>query len=347
MNKPLTIFNLTLGADTAGQGIRIKQAFDRHTDWSVRSMVSTETYLRYPIDLPYRERLARELYDAADVVHLHNTLEAHKRFDNGQGKPTVLHHHGSAFRWHHERLAPQARAVGAVQICSTADLTIYDPDVTWLPAPYNADELAQIRADNYRESDVIRIAHAPTNRKVKNTALVIEAVERLAEKYPVELVLIENTSWAKCLKAKATADIFVDQLLLGYGCNAIEAWGMGIPVVAGVNPDPVVPFTPDEAKRTRAAMKSLWGSLPFYSATPQNLEKRLERLVQSADLRAEWSEKGKAHFDRFHDEREVVKRLQAIYRSAPATEPGPPRRQLHLTAREIRRGVASARGAVA
>lgn len=334
--KPLTIFGLSLGQDTAGIGVGLKQAFDRHTDWPMRYMNKSETYLRYPTDLPYRERLARDFYDAADVVHLHNTLLAHDTLDNEQGKPTILHHHGTAFRYGHAALAAKARKVKAQQLVSTVDLEILERGLTWLPSPVDLPALAAIRAAHYRRSDTIRIAHAPTDRRIKSTALIEEVVARLGEKYPVELVLIEHTAWAKCLQIKATADIFVDQLLLGYGSNAIEAWAMGIPVVAGV-----------EDRKVAERMQVLWGELPFYRATEANLEKRLEKVIQSESLRDEYAAKGLAHVDRFHDERKVVALLQGIYADAPRTVPGPTRARLQLTAREIRRGVVGVRQAVA
>lgn len=329
---PLTIFGLSLGQDTAGIGVGLKHAFDRHTDWPMRYMNKTETYLRYPTDLPYRERLAREFYDAADVVHLHNTLLAHETLDNRQGKPTILHHHGTQFRNFHDTLAAKARKAKAVQLVSTVDLEVLEHDVTWLPSPVDLAAMAALRAEHYRPGDTIRIAHAPTDRKIKSTALVEEVVGRLAEKYPVELLLIEHTPWAKCLRIKATADIFVDQLILGYGSNAIEAWAMGIPVVAGV-----------EDRKVAARMEELWGELPFYRATEETLEKRLESLIKSKDARAEYAAKGLAHVERFHDERKVVDLLKDIYAAAPRSVPGPARRPLQLTAREIRRGVSGTR----
>lgn len=329
----MNVFELSLGQDTAGQSIRIKEAFDRHApDWSVRSMRVTDNYLHYPVDLPFREHLVDHFYDAADVVHLHNQQIGHERYDNGQGKPTILHHHGTSFRDDHAAMHAEAQRIGAVEIVSTVDLEILEPGLTWLPAPYSAEFLAGYREHYFAPHDTIRIAHAPTNRAIKSTEAVIAAVESLAERYLVELVLIERRPWKACLALKATADIFVDQLILGYGCNAVEAWGMGIPVVCGV-----------EDREAKSRMRELWGELPFYSATEKTLEKRLEKLIQSADLQAEYVEKGRAQFDRFHDERKVVAQLQDIYRNAPATTPGPARRPLPMTARrrrELLRGAA-------
>jgi hypothetical protein len=100
---------------------------------------------------------------------------------------------------------------------------------------------------------------------------------------------------------KATADIYFDQVILGYGCNAVEAWGMGIPVIAGAQP------------WTLNKMTELWGGLPFYSATEQTIADSIRDLVQSQDLRAEYAGKGMAHVRTYHDEKPALERLVELY----------------------------------
>jgi hypothetical protein len=306
------VFSFATGQDLAGIGVRMAQAFARHApDWEFRATASSTTYIDYPVDVPYRQRDAERLYDAADVVHLHGNLQAHDWYDDGQGKPTVLEHHGTEFRWYHGRLARQARRIGAVQVASTLDLTMLERGIEWAPAPYNLDELRAIRAEHYIATDKIRIAHAPTNREVKSTGYFLDAMRSLARTHPVELILIEGRAWLKCLALKAKADIFYDQVQLGYGCNAIEAWAMGIPVVAGVE-DPDV----------REFMAQRWDGLPFYEATENTIYDALRTLVESEQARREWAERGTRHVERFHEEDRVVPLLQDLYRNARATLPG-------------------------
>lgn len=308
------------GQDTAGQGFRIKSGFDRlMPGWSVNSWHQTQTYMRYPADsVQGGGRRLRDRYREADVVHLRNRLHGWERFDAGQRKPVILHHHGTVYRTTHASLHPYAASLGAVQLVSTIDLEILQPGVTWLPAPYDLRPLRALR-EAYRPSDVIRIAHAPTDRLVKSTAAVIAAVAELqARGIPVELDLIERRPWAECLQRKAQADIFVDQLGLGYGCNAVEAWGMGMPVVANAA-DPAV----------LARMRELFdGPLPFYQATEDTLADRLAAMVKSPSLRQEYAAIGTAHVERFHDELVVIPKLADIYRSAPPTVDGRAYRQL-------------------
>lgn len=154
-------------------------------------------------------------------------------------------------------------------------------------------------------SSMIRIAHAPTNREVKSTTHLLDAVERLkGEGYPVELDLIEEVPWAECLERKAKADIYFDQVKLGYGNNAIEAWGMGIPVIAGAQ------------DATLEEMARRFDGLPFYSATEDTIYDAVKALVEDEGLRQQYAAKGQAHARRFHDEKVVVDQLKGLYRRA-------------------------------
>jgi hypothetical protein len=313
--EPRDLFLLATGQDTGGWNWRIREAFARHSEaFTARAMAATRTYIQYPEDLPYRQHLAEQMYSGADVIHLQNQLAGYQLYDQGAGKPTVLQHHGTIFREGHVQLSEQARRAGMTEICSTLDLTVLEPGVEWVPVPYQPAELERIRREHYRPSEAIRIAHAPTNRAVKGTEHFLEVFARLARRHRLELVLIEYRSWRQCLQMKARSDIFYDQLELGYGCNAVEAWGMGLPVVAGVA-DPKV----------RTLMVKRWGRLPFMDATPATLEYVLEQLIISEEARRETAQLGREHFDRWHDERVVTPWLEGIYSAARATVPGPMR----------------------
>ena len=151
----------------------------------------------------------------------------------------------------------------------------------------------------------IVIAHAPTNREVKSTRQFLAAFQRLQDEgHPVELELIEQATWADCLERKSRADIFFDQTQLGYGCNALEAWGMGIPVIAGAQDE-----TLDEMERR-------FGHLPFYHATEETIYDALKELVESPELREQYGQIGYDYVRRWHDEPVVVEQLKRLYRRA-------------------------------
>jgi hypothetical protein len=302
------VFSLTTGADTAGIGAGLAKAF-RRSDVELRSMVATINYIGYPIDLRHNRRRLERFYDRADVVLLHNTIHAHDWYDAGQGKPTVLMHHGRTPSETFGAICERASDIGAVQVGSTIDLSVFGP-VEWAPPPVDIPAMREIRSRSVRDGR-LRIGHAPTNRDIKGTATFLEAMERLSKRYDVEAVLIERMPWRDCLRIKARMDVLFDQPILGYGSNAIEAWAMGIPVMAGV------------ADRTvRAAMLDRWSVLPFIETSTTTLEEDLERVILDADLRAQYARIGSAHVERWHSEPVVVERMARIFGSARSTVPG-------------------------
>lgn len=324
-------FNLSTGADTGGAAIREVEAFKAHPpveltdasdsvpryldrkEWTVHAMVAATNYIGYTQDVPYSVQALLDLYDRADVVHLNHTLHGHTWYDRGQGKPIVLEHHGlhkGSFDIDFESSIAAGIELGATQIGSTVNLELYAPPgvISWAPIPYDLQSLRDLRKKLFKPSpSVIRIGHAPTVRAVKSTETVINAVETLKKRgFPVQMVLIEHQTHEETLKLKAgQVDIYVDQLKLGYGCNAIECWGMGIPVVAGVSD---YPDWRDHMIRRFGA-----GRLPFFEANEENLVERLAAIVASPFLQETWSMVGLAHAFRFHDQVASVHQMSAIY----------------------------------
>jgi hypothetical protein len=304
----MRVFSLATGADTAGIGAGLAHAF-RRSDVELRSMVATVNYIGYPVDLRRNRRRLERFYDRADVVLLHNTLHGHDWYDAGQGKPTVLMHHGRTPIEPFREMVERAASIGAVQIGSTLDLSVFGP-VEWAPPPVDIKAMMEIRSKVVR-SGKLRIGHAPTNRDLKGTTDFLAAMDRLSTRYDVESVLIERTSWRDCLQRKATIDVLFDQPILGYGSNAIEAWAMGIPVMAGVADQTV-----------RAAMLERWTILPFIETSTRTLEEDMERVIVNGDLRDEYGRIGAAHVQRWHSEAAVVERMTDIFGRATPTVPG-------------------------
>ena len=289
---------LNIGSsDIGGQSIRTKRAFDRHAPgWVCHSVVRNRNYIDYPTDRPFHE--APALARRADVVHAHNSFKA-ARQAGALNKPLVITHHGTRYRRDPAGILGEQRAAKALGLVSTLDLWLLAPDETeWSPAPYDLGWLAGMRRPV--DDGVLRIGHAPTDRAIKSTDAVLAACAKLGRELPVEVVLIERQSWQRCLEQKARVDIFVDQVLLGYGNNAVEAWGMGIPVVCGAADD------------TLAEYERRFGSLPFALADEGTI---YEALVQLADpvQRTVWSRRGLEHVQRWHDDAAVVTQLQDIY----------------------------------
>jgi hypothetical protein len=302
------------GEDTGGVGIGIVNAFRRHApDWDVRFVRRTDNYIHYPADIDWRtgddetEELVRDLYRKADVIHSFRNWAV---LDGWESKGKVIHHHGRQFRASPEMWIEQGARYHAVSICSTLDLAAYSPELVWIPNPYNLDWLAEQRR---QPSGTVKVAHAPTGRGGKST----DAFLAQASSLPLQVELIERVPWQECLLRKSDADIYYDQIFVGYGNNATEAWGMGIPVVAGVNAEAAVAAGHPIPLDTRDRMLDRWGQMPFLEADASSIGRALEVMLDP-DCRAEYAQRGLEHVRRWHDDAVVVEMLKEVYDRAVA-----------------------------
>lgn len=289
----MKILNYCAGYDTGGYSIRLKRAFDNWSAHEYRSCIGKPvSYIRYPTDAPHRDH--RKLIAWADLIHVsHQPLPT--------DKPQIVQYHGTKFRNNPDKFLALQQKAGATAVCSTLDLQMIAPDlVTWLPTPYNLDWLYTFARYGARDRPPgpLRVGHAPTSRAVKSTDALIDACKELAPE--VELVLIERQPWETCLEMKGTCDVYFDQVKLGYGNNAVEAWGMGIPVIAGAQP------------ATLDVMHNIFGWLPFYQATEDTIVEALTDMLDP-EARDWWATIGLAHAKLWHDEQVVVGLLENIY----------------------------------
>lgn len=302
----MRVLIISSGEDSGGVGIALKRAFDRHTDWDVRQVRMVNNYLDYPVDIELSPDTLPEvddLFEKADVVHFMERWWGPKRYASFFNKPKIMHHHGTIFRNDPTTLMEQSELYGAISVVSTIDLLLSAPPDTlrWVPNPCHIEKMEQTSKAHRLGHEGVLAAHAPTGREKKGTAQWLQALEGL----PVDLRLIENVTWEECLRQKAEADLLLDQLRVGYGLNAVEAWAMGIPVISGVG-DPNV----------TDRMFQLIGYLPFYHCTQTTVAERLSEFVGDPALRCEYAELGNQYVKDFHDERLVVAEWQDIYREA-------------------------------
>jgi hypothetical protein len=274
--------------DIGGVSYRTAVAFNRYRpDWEYHSYRGAPSYLQFPEHSPWHWDTIVRNWNAADVVHTHDHIPR-----VGKRKPTVVTFHGTGFRE-----APDANmhlVEGATVLVSTLDLWLLKPETTWMPQIDNLDWLATFRKP--RNGKRLCIGHAPTNRGLKATELLLAACENL----PVDVVLIEGMAWRDCLPIKGTCDVLFDQTAFGYGGNAVEAWGMGIPVICGA-PDPVL-----------AEYERRFGEIPFLTANNGTIREAVEAMLEPT-VRDHWATVGSAHAERFHSQKAGVELLAPIY----------------------------------
>jgi hypothetical protein len=286
------------GPDTAGLGIGMKRAFQAN-GIGARAIRMQDSPWHYPADItwdgsPETADEVRELWRDADVIHIFEHPRAAKWFPI-EGKTVVVQHLGTAYRSNPQEVSEACRSVGAIECADMHDLIRIKP-MPWLPDVVTPHDLEKTPHDG------IVIAHAPTNREYKSTSVVIRAVEAVMQIHPnVRFSLIEGVSNRECIARKAACDIFVDELTLGYGLNALEVWQMGIPDVSGL-----------ADLETRALMRRDF-DLPFLDATADTLGGILEWLIAEPARIRHWGEVGRAHLKRFHSQRAVTERAVKLY----------------------------------
>lgn len=173
-----------------------------------------------------------------------------------------------------------------------------------LPYPFDASTWQPAEAP---DDGVVRVVHAPNHPHYKGTRFLEAAVERLREEgLPVELVLVQGMPNEVAREVYERADIVADQFLIGaYALFAIEGMALGKPVLCYLNPR-FARFHPE------------WEECPIVSASPDELEDRLRRLVEDAALRRELGARGPEYVRRFHSLEAVGARLDAMYRGLRA-----------------------------
>jgi len=147
----------------------------------------------------------------------------------------------------------------------------------------------------------INIVHAPTNRLIKGTGIILAAIERLRkEGFKVRTVLVENMPHDAAIEAFKTADIVVDDVLQGpYGLVAIECMALGKPVLARVDEH----FT------------GKYKDLPVVNTNPENLYDNLKSLIDDPTRRIELGRRGRAYVEANHDSKVIAQQFIDLYRS--------------------------------
>ncbi len=190
-----------------------------------------------------------------------------------------------------------------------------NPDLLrYLPAraeflPYASVDLAAWSPVGVRRHDGPPVVvHAPTDRAVKGTAALVDAVERLRRTgLELELVLVEGVSREDARREYERADLLVDQLFTGwYGSVAVELMALGKPVVAHLRAD--------DLERIPRGMRE---QLPVIDATATTIESVLaEWLAQRRAELGEVGARGRAYVERWHDPLTVAARTKAAYEEA-------------------------------
>jgi hypothetical protein len=151
------------------------------------------------------------------------------------------------------------------------------------------------------DREVPVVVHAPSNRGVKQTDLILETLERLrAEGVAFELRLLSGVSNAQVLEALTDADVLIDEMSLYPATISHEGMASGCAVATGnlkgANPLPA--------------------NAPILHIQPSNLYAQLRRLLTDRDLRRQLARDGLSYVESHNTPQAVGNYIvQAVERS--------------------------------
>jgi glycosyltransferase involved in cell wall biosynthesis len=163
-----------------------------------------------------------------------------------------------------------------------------------------------IDLDNYLTSDIsldyITICHAPTDRRIKGTSHILDAIDRLKkEGYNLRFNLIENTEHFRLREEIIKCTIFIDHVIgTFYGTVGIEAMALGRPVFCVM----------DEMVLKNISYSS---EIPVVNTNPGNVYENLKYYIENSHFLLELSKKSRIYVEKYHDIKKQTKELVNIY----------------------------------
>ncbi len=187
------------------------------------------------------------------------------------------------------------------------DLLYFLPEKLSSFLPYSISSWYEIQALPYKMDRKVRIAHSPTNRAAKGSRYIIQALENLGKRYPIEITLIENTPHDKALEDYMNADLVIDQVLIGwYGGLAVEGMKMGKPVCAFIREEDLRFIPAEMAKDLKEAIINI---------NPFNIEIVLEEYLENPQLFYRKRQAALEYVHRWHDPLFVASITKSVYES--------------------------------
>lgn len=290
--------------------VRVRSGFDLYNFSFGSSLWHFPQRGLYLLDLPFYDSRAKKIftYQGCDARQKYPTMRRKERanetiaacFDKNcyggmcnSGRKDLERHKGI------EKAARHADHLFAVN----PDLMYFLPEEKSSFLPYAIDDYYGLprRRGPFFKDGVAHIVHAPTQREAKGSTYILRALEELANRHKgrFRLTLVENMDRRSALSVIATADLLIDQVLIGwYGGVAVEAMKMGVPVACFIN-DRDLGFIPTDMAR----------EIPVLRINPFDVGEKIAAFLADRDMAAELAAKGAAYVGRWHDPKAVARQV--------------------------------------
>jgi len=169
----------------------------------------------------------------------------------------------------------------------------------------NPDSWKSLDTNRNKKNNETTIVHAPTDRSVKRTKYIVDAIDKLKrEGLKFNFILVENMTREKAKKIYMKSDILVDQLLAGwYGGLAVELMALGKPVIAYIRNEDLK-FVPEQMRK----------ELPVINATPQTIYLVLKEYITTKKNKLESiRRRGRRYVKRWHNSYRIANQLIKEY----------------------------------
>ncbi|MBM2820460.1 MAG: hypothetical protein HW405_220 [Candidatus Berkelbacteria bacterium] len=253
------------------------------------------------LDLPILKKAGKKViftYQGDDARQKDIFREKYGRSAYGDGKYSIF----DAFLDYNKRLRIKkiTKYADAIFAHNPDIMHVLPPKTRFLPYP-NVD-IDKIKPAKNRPSKTVKIIHAPTDRAVKGTEVVVSIIKKLATKYPLELILVENMSHEAAAMIYKRADIAIDQLKIGwYGGFAVEMMARGVPVISYLRASDMEKFVP------------FWREIPIVNADRNSLEEALMVLIKNSSLRDKIGKKSRQFVEKYHDPLKIARKTKKTY----------------------------------
>ena len=185
------------------------------------------------------------------------------------------------------------------------DLMYFLPKKTTF-LPYTIAGWHNIKRLPYNIKDKIKIVHSPTNRLLKGSKYIIDALNKLKRKYDyIEIEIIEHMSYEDALKKYQEAHLIIDQVLIGwYGAFGVEVMKMGKPLAVFIREEDLH-FIPQQMATD--LKKSI------INIDKNNIYDVLDMYIRNSDMLYQKGDAGYDYVNKWHNPIKVAKIVKNIY----------------------------------
>lgn len=238
-----------------------------------------------------------------DIVHFHSGINW-KRLDFLMlkflyHKPLVVHYHGTETR---NRTGIAYRNLIDAKIIVSPDLLKWLPDAFFVPNPIM--QLPYSFDLNKRPT----ILHMPSNRTLKGTDLILQAIEELRrEDLDFDFRLVENVSHSEALRQISNAHIIIDQIVdesnTGipglFGKTSLEALAMGKVSMCHLSPE----------------MLKYYPECPIINVdvNKEDLMKKIRHYIENLQTTRTIGIKGVAYVQKHHNPVNIAQSILNVY----------------------------------